>query len=384
MADRTKEALQRISRARAALILDHPFFAHLALRLGATPMVNHQQIKTMAVDGKRMYFNPEWVIAQPHEKLITVVAHEAMHCALQHPMRRGARDPARSNIAKDHAVNLILRASKFFMPKDAHCDPQYAGMSFEQIYPLIPEPPPSPDGGYGGMGCVIDATGEDGKPLPQPDREELEREWKIATLQAAQAAKSQGNLPACLEGLIEAIKAPQVDWRAQLREFVRKASRNDYSWARPNSRFLATGDYLPSLHDETIGPLAMGVDTSGSVSQQELEAVCSELNAILDTVHPESVAVVYCDAKVHHHELFEADQFPVKMRVMGRGGTDLSGIWPYLAEQEINPCLAIVTTDMELRVSDLGDEPPFPVLILSTGRAKPIDGELPQLVRLET
>ena len=37
-ADRTKEALARISKARAALILDRPFFASLALRLGAIPL----------------------------------------------------------------------------------------------------------------------------------------------------------------------------------------------------------------------------------------------------------------------------------------------------------------------------------------------------------
>ena len=187
-------------------------------------------------------------------------------------------------------------------------------------------------------------------------------------------AASAGKLPACLEGLIEAVRAPTVDWRAVLREFIRSASRNDYSWRRPNTRFLASGDYLPSLYDETIGPLAIGVDTSGSVSQAELEAVCAELNGILDTVKPEFVAVAYADARVHTHERFEPDDYPVKMRVVGRGGTDLRGLWPYFEEQDINPCCAIVCTDMQLRVADLGTDPGFPVLWCTTGRIEPADG----------
>jgi predicted metal-dependent peptidase len=170
-----------------------------------------------------------------------------------------------------------------------------------------------------------------------------------------------------------------------LREFVRATAANDYSWQRPNRRFIGDGDWLPSLYDETTGPIMMGVDTSGSVSQAELNVVASELNGCLDTARPESVHVVYCDAKVHGHEVFAPDDWPVRMRVQGRGGTDLRGIWPYAERHDINPVCAIVTTDMELRVADLGAEPDFPVLFLSTGRAAPMDGPLPfgTLVKVE-
>lgn len=386
----TNKAHGAISKARARLILDHPFFATLALRLTPTPT---PWVETMGTDGRRLYFNPEWVNKLNTAELTGVVAHEAMHCALAHPLRTGNREHHKANIAQDHVINLLLLDAGFKLPKEGHANKAYAGMAWEQVYALLPDPPkqqqmiamsiagaeaagvPLPD--FGGMGCVIDATGDDGKPLGEADRDQGEREWKVALLQAAQTAKAQGKLPGSLEALADSVRAPQVDWRAVLREFVRTVAANDYSWKRPNARMLAAGDYLPSLWSETTGPILMGVDTSGSVSQSELDAVCSELNGCLDTARPESVHVVYCDAQVHGHEEFKPDDWPVRMAVKGRGGTHLAPIWPYAVEHDIDPVCAIITTDMELGTRDLGDDPGFPVLFLSTGRDAPMDGPLP-------
>lgn len=391
-----EKATRAISKARAQLIISNPFFATLALRLDVRP---DPRASTLATDGKSLLFNTAWINAQRPENMPGLIAHEAMHVALGHAFRRRSRDHARFNRACDHAINPLLKESGFALPPSglSVAKPVYPGMSAEQIYPLLPEqesgagagqgepggPGSLPD--YGGQGCVIDATGDDGKPLSEAERDQAEREWKVALLQAAQAAKAQGKLPGCLESLADSVRAPQVDWRAVLREFVRTVAAGDYSWRKPNHRHLAAGHYFPSLWSEETGPIAMGVDTSGSVSQAELDAVCAELNGCLDTARPESVHVVYCDAQVHGHEVFKPDDWPVRMAAKGRGGTDLRAIWPYLDQHEVNPACVIVTTDMELCVRDLGDEPPFPVLILSTGRSEPMDGPLPfgTLVKVE-
>jgi predicted metal-dependent peptidase len=382
-----EKAARAISKARAQLILGHPFFATLALRLDPRP---DPRAQTIATDGRCLYYSPAWINAQPPADLPGVIAHEAMHVALGHAFRRQNREHERFNLAADHAINPLLKEAGFSLPKGG-CSvvkAAYPGLSAEQIYPLLPE---SQEGGgagagggqgegfpdFGGTGCVLDATGDDGKALTEAERTQLEAEWKIATLQAAQAAKAQGKLPAGLEALADSIRAPQVDWRAVLREFVRSVAAGDYSWRRPNPRMLGTGDYLPSLYSEETGPIAMGVDTSGSVSQAELDAVCAELNGCLDTARPESVHVVYCDAQVHGHQEFKPDDWPVTMQAKGRGGTHLAPVWPYLREHDIDPVCAIITTDMELCVRDLGEAPDFPVLILSTGRDAPMDGPLP-------
>jgi hypothetical protein len=175
------KAIKAISKARAKMILDFPFFSALALRLQV--VVAPELVETCGVDGRHLWINPDFINAQRPDHLVTIVAHEAMHCALHHHLRRGARDPHRSNIAQDYAINLLLKASGFPMPSHALIDQKYADMAWEQIYPLIPEQPPSmslvlmPD--YGGMGCVIDAKGDDGKPLPEAERDALERDWKV-------------------------------------------------------------------------------------------------------------------------------------------------------------------------------------------------------------
>jgi len=66
--------------------------------------------------------------------------------------------------------------------------------------------------------------------------------------QAQQAAAGRGPLPAGLGRTIEQILQPTADWRAVLRDFVATCARNDYSWVRPNRRFIAQGLYLPGVH----------------------------------------------------------------------------------------------------------------------------------------
>ena len=181
------------------------------------------------------------------------------------------------------------------------------------------------------------------------------------------------------------MRAPKVDWRSRLREFVRATAANDYSWRRPNVRHIASGAYFPSLYDETTGPIVIGVDTSGSMSDAELQQICAELNAVLDTVKPERVDVVYCDTKVAYAQTFRPEDYPVAMSAAGRGGTMLSPVWDYVRSESLDPVCAILATDLCLGVADLGNAPGFPVLVLSTGGDAPVDGPLPygELVKVD-
>lgn len=382
MSDQAERAREAVSRARVGLLLRQPFFGYLALRL---EVVVDEEIPTLAVDSQHLYINPAFVLAQTPEHLLMIVAHETLHICLRHSLRRGARDHALFNIAGDAVINILLRDAGFAIPPSAILWPEYAGMATEEVYERLktddnrvrPVQVIIGAGGsdYGGTGSVLDDVTADGGALSEAEREARARDWQVATAQAAQAAKAQGNPPGCLEQFAEGITRPQIDWREALRAFVRvTTAASDYSWRRGNPRFLATGDYLPSLYDERCGPLVFGVDTSGSVSDRELQAICAELNAALDTARPESVHVVYCDAEVAGAELFTPDEYPVRMAVKGRGGTHLAPIWDYVRRECLEPVCGILATDMELSVADLGADPGFPVLMLTTGRDAPYDG----------
>jgi hypothetical protein len=62
----------------------------------------------MATDGVSLYYNPEFVDTLNSATLAGVLAHEVMHPALQHHVRRSRRDPKRWNEACDYAINPLL------------------------------------------------------------------------------------------------------------------------------------------------------------------------------------------------------------------------------------------------------------------------------------
>ncbi|MFI3271008.1 MAG: VWA-like domain-containing protein [Pseudomonadota bacterium] len=118
-------------RARAALLLDHPFFGKLALGLQLKPDPYCHDLWT---DGRTLGYNPQFAHAVSESALIGAQAHEIMHIACAHHIRREQRDATLWNKACDLVVNQLLLDGKFTLPEGAIHDPQYAGQSVEAIY----------------------------------------------------------------------------------------------------------------------------------------------------------------------------------------------------------------------------------------------------------
>src|SRR5580698_8471798 len=96
---------RRLQKARTTLLLDHPFFGSLLFRLKGR---ESRSVKTMATDGVTLYWNPWFVETLNTAALAGTLAHEVMHPALHHHVRRSGRDPARWNVACDYAINPLL------------------------------------------------------------------------------------------------------------------------------------------------------------------------------------------------------------------------------------------------------------------------------------
>jgi predicted metal-dependent peptidase len=121
----------RIQKARTALLLDHPFFGSLLFRLKGREC---RSIPTMATDGVSLYYNPEFVDTLNSATLSGVLAHEVMHPALQHHLRRSGRDLRRWNEACDYAINPLLLEAGLSLPEGILVESRFRGMSAEQIY----------------------------------------------------------------------------------------------------------------------------------------------------------------------------------------------------------------------------------------------------------
>ncbi|MGB6688872.1 MAG: hypothetical protein WBE76_13635 [Terracidiphilus sp.] len=125
---------RRIQKARTALVLDHPFFGSLLFRLKDCEC---RSIETMATDGVSLYYNPEFVETLNAATLAGTLAHEVMHPALHHHVRRSGRDPKRWNVACDFAINPLLVDAGLSLPEGILLDNRFRGMSAEQIYNLL-------------------------------------------------------------------------------------------------------------------------------------------------------------------------------------------------------------------------------------------------------
>jgi predicted metal-dependent peptidase len=399
-------ASELFAKARAALLVGAPFWGVLSLRLAP---VADPSIRTMQTDGVSVRYNPAFVAGLSRGVLRTCIAHETMHCATLHHTRREGRDPRRWNIACDHAINPLLAEAGFDLPDGALTDPAYAGMSAEDIYDRLPadddadgddgtgrddpdgndpgnddpgglggvsDPPPGGGAGDAGQSGPPDPSGQPGARVIAPSSADLarqEEEWAIATAQAEATAKAMGVGAGDAARAIREQVAPKLDWRAVLRRYLSAAAKSDYAWTPPNRRHIARGLYLPSLRSDTLGPVVVAVDTSGSIDDATLAGFSAEIAAILDEAAPEAVHVVYCDAAVKATERFEPGD-PVHLTPQGGGGTAFRPVFDWVAQADIQPVCVVYLTDLD--GEDFGAAPDYPVLWVSTFRTRAPFGEV--------
>lgn len=356
----TQPADRKITKARAALICDQPFFGTLALRL---KLLEDKACDTAWTDGVSLGFNPEYIEGLPMGQLVGLVAHEVMHLALCHHTRQGQREDYKWNVAADYAINQLLLKSGFEIPDNLLQNDSYDGKSAEAVYDLLGDNEaglPSP----GASGSPGEVRPMPGKPSPAEIKLE-EQTWKVAVTQATQHAKAMGvSMDYGLERIVEEALFPKVDWRMVLREFMDTAVRADYCWMHPNPRYIAQGIYLPGLNSKELGNIAVAIDTSGSVSESQLGQFSLEVSAMLEEFNT-TVDVIYVDRKVQGHETFTQADLPLELKLKGGGGTDFRPAFEMLEAKGITPCCLVYLTD--LYCSRYPEIPPeYPVLWVNT------------------
>lgn len=333
-----------VSQARMRMLLQDFFFGRLALYLD---LKEDPSLPTLATDGKSIFYNPRHMQSLTVEQRMAEIAHEVAHCALQHFARRGARDGHRWNIAADYAANLLLKDAGYRIGADWLIDEKYRDKTAEQIYDLLPS-----DVSKLKPQCrLIDSQ--------KSIDDAMSAQWQVAVQAAAiDAAKHNAKLPASIQRLIDEVRHPPVPWREVLRRWMCEKINDDYSWARPNRKYVGHGLYLPAVHNEGMGTLGVVVDTSGSITPDIFQNFIGAIQDIVNQAQPQSIVYMAADAEVHETVVFERQQLDVKqLHATGGGGTDFR---PALTAMEAHfPVALIYLTDLYGSY----DEPPsYPVL----------------------
>ncbi len=414
----------KIVKARSELVLDHPFFGVLALRLR---LKNDPGCETAWADGRTLGFNSEYVQKLSLEQTKGLLGHEVMHLACGHHLRRNGRNARLWNQACDLAINWLLLDAGLTLPEGFFDDPELRDREVEAIYEVLLERSEKQGesgengeqgesevsgGGHGEGGLletdsssqasegknkensgkgkkilqlagaggekdeqeaeygdpgksgeVRDARGVDGGAPTPAEHEQLAQEAEADFIIAFQQAKSFGSLPQGIARLVRARLFPQLNWAELLRRFIELSASNDYSWSPPNRRYIHAGLYLPSTRAQDLPHTIVAVDTSGSISPAELDQFAAELSSILydfDTI----VSVVYCDSAVSGVQEFARMDLPLKLSPKGGGGTDYCPVFSWVEENGIQPACLVYLTDLEC--NRYPAEPYYPVLWVTT------------------
>lgn len=373
----------KLLAARFRAAGDRPYLASALYSLTVVPS---DRVPTMGVDRHwRCYVSPAFVEQTPVEQLAGVWIHEVAHLLRDHHGRADRltadqrADHHRVNLAQDCEINDDLVADGLPLP-EGRIHPELYGLPtgqlFEQYLPSLPATPPC-RGGCAGAGGAARGAGKGAGGAAACDCPPVEcgsgahghgTPWDLPeasapavrgveadairrqTAQAVRAhARGRGTVPAGWQRWAEQVLEPTIDWRQALAGAVREAAAwaggaVDYTYRRPSRRGAALpGVVLPSLR-RPLPRVAIVIDTSGSMSDDDLAAVLAEVGGVLRAVgvRGNRVAVLACDADVHAARRVSTVGEVV---LAGGGGTDMRvGITAALAVPE-PPHFVIVLTD---------------------------------------
>jgi len=424
----------RLMKARSRLGSRAPGYAAIIFGL---PFVETHRTQTMATDGKCIYFNRTFVQNSTDDELLAVLFHEGLHVSLGHHLRRGNIDPRLWNMAADYAINIIVQQARLSLPNGALLDQKYRGLTAEQIARLLkqkqpdqPEQPQPPQGGddgegegQGGSGAgddtdddqdqddgqgqggddaddgeddapsgapddfdqpgeIWDAVDDDGDRLGGDDLAKEEETLRRDIIVAAMAEKAAGSGSITLDdGVVEAAKAPTVDWAEAMADFLNRAYAGEPTLIKPALRHLWSGNYFPSMQGVGGGDLVIAIDTSGSVSQKEAEQFASEIDSIRETIKPDRTCVIYCDTHIQKgrdgqsYDVFDSYE-DIEVRAIKGGGTRFDPPFHLVDQEGLEPHAFIYFTDGACHVEErTADVVTYPVLWATTGKDPDFLGE---------
>ena len=397
-----------------------PFFGSVSERCRYSLTKDDNFIPTAGIDKNgHIIFNLNFVNSLDNKQFLFLVAHEIGHFIFEHSARIMSRNHRLWNVAADYAINLFLYyqfGSKEYFPMiDKICfdkdwsvsssDNKYDKMNVEQIYNIVEKEAEklpkikidvfieSFDENEGEDNQDQDEDGDgNGKkyvdirerrvPLPKKKgktKEQIGREMKDyvrrAVSDAFNISKSQGLLPAGMERMIVSHLRPKIDWLSKLREKLRfgtdRLAKADTNWSMPNKRFLDRDFVFPSYHGPNQPKIAYAIDTSGSMSEEDLKNAISELDGIRKQMNA-NIYFMDCDADVYTGRWINSNQ-PLPC-LQGGGGTDFVPVFKHLVDKKIRPDYCVFFTD---GYGEFGEDPKkFNTLWVLTSDVKPPFGDV--------
>jgi predicted metal-dependent peptidase len=340
----------KISQAKAKLLVDYPYFGVLASKL---ELIVNDDLESFKSNGKKLEYRSDYLRELDIAELEFILANGAMHQVLSHDNRKNNRSGWLWQMATDIAINDMLLQNGLQMPYGAHYRERFSGMYAEAIYAELKDDILREDENLEYEADNIDdiEKKEDEEQSEQRSNEQLQDELLQEQLLAQEAISlletqmKMGEAPVSIERFFAMDGFAKVDWRAQLREALEQYFRDDYVMMPPSKKLLYQGIYLPSNVSQTFR-LVIAIDSSGSVDEGLLNEFLSEVNFLMEQVQNYFIDIIVCDDKIHTHAGFYSGE-ALDVQIIGGGGTDFRPVFEFIAENLDDVKLLLYFTDLE-------------------------------------
>ena len=339
------KAIEQLAKASKSLMLKEPFYGYFLIGL------NKKYIKTIPTAGVskhginvQLAVNPEFFEGLNEKQQIGLLKHELLHVSFGHLiMRDRFKCHKLFNIAADLEINQYIEDD--YLPEGGITMEMFADLNLDSragttyYYEKLEEA--QQQGNCSALDDILNQmngnsaydhpTWDEFDELSEADKKLVQKQIEHQLKETAeQTIKRQGNVPGELADTIRrlmTIEPPAFPWKQYLRRFVGNSSISYTKKLRRKYNKRYTGN--PGLKIKFKNHICVGVDTSGSVSNSELQEFMNELCHMHKTGH--QITVVQCDTEINSVEIFNPKK---DWDIKGRGGTSFQPVIDHYNEKD--------------------------------------------------
>ena len=336
---------QSLSKISKELMLKEPYYGFFLIMLNK---VWRKDLPTAGVSKQNINYqlaiNEEFWTGLSDDHKTGLLKHELLHIAFGHLVSFSSFSNKKlANVAMDMEINQYIEAS--WLPEgginiDDYTDIQLdrkAGCRYyyDQLLRLQDEKDKNGTSGDQEMDKLLDniangdipdhSTWEEFDDMSDAEKKLIEKQvQKILKDAKEQTIKKRGNVPGEIEGLIvlDEVTKAKFDWRGYLRRFTGISTKIFTKKIRRKENYRYEDN--PGLKIKMRQHMLLAIDTSGSVSDEELAEFMNEIHHI----HKAGVdiTIVQCDAKMYPPMEYKGKH---EFQLHGRGGTEFDPVLEY-------------------------------------------------------
>jgi len=353
----------QFEKACKRLIIRDAFWGILMLGLNKE---HTTKVETLAVAkegiGLKLLINDDFWNSLNDAEQTAILLHELHHICFGHMlMSPDFPDHEKFNLACDAEVNQYIEG----LPQnDGHVDIKLLGLPEKQgakwYYEHWPSKPKASGDGSDSSGSsdgefspnLIDdhSAWKEFERASDSQKELIKAQVEGIIKQAAeQTQKSRGKIPAYLKEYIDNLlkERPRIyNWKAQFRRML--GTEIDTTIRRTHKRESKRFDFSPGIKFNRKISILVAIDTSGSVSDEELSEFFSEIMYIKRA--GAKVTVLEFDADVHSVWEFKGFQ---NIKITGRGGTDFEPPVDWYRQHRKDYTMFVMFTDGYAPINNL-------------------------------